>query len=121
MAHFAKVIDGIVIEVIVAEQDFIDSGVVGDPSSWIQTSYNTRDGIHYDQEGNPDNGIALRGNYAGPGYIYDEENDVFYPPQPFPSWKINKKFWRWEPPSPKPESGSYYWDEETLQWTENNT
>lgn len=80
MSHFAQVKDGIVVNVIVAEQDFIDTGLVGDPAEWIQTSYNTRDGVHYGPDGLPDGGIALRQNYAGIGYTYDPVLDAFFPP-----------------------------------------
>jgi len=78
MSHFAKVVDGKVIEVIVAEQDFIDNL----DGTWIQTSYNTHGNQH--PEGRP-----LRGNYAGIGFTYDDTNDVFYAPQPYPSWSLN--------------------------------
>jgi hypothetical protein len=82
MSHFAQVDENdVVVQVIVAEQDFIDSGLVGDPASWIQTSYNTRNGIHYGPDGEPDGGIALRGNYASIGYKYDRVNDVFLLPE----------------------------------------
>ena len=105
MAHFAKVENGIVTQVIVAEQDFIDSGAVGSPSQWVQTSYNTRGGVHYGQDGNPDGGVALRGNYAGVGYTYDSAHDVFYAPQPTSpgDWVLNTTTWLWEdqtPPTP---------------------
>ena len=83
MSHFAHVQNGIVDQVIVAEQDFIDSGAVGPANEWVQTSYNTHGNIHYGQDGQPDGGVALRGNYAGIGYTYDAQNDVFYAPQPF--------------------------------------
>ena len=77
MSHFAQVENGIVTQVIVAEQDFIDTGLVG--TGWIKTSYNTRGGIHYNPVTNePDGDIALRANYAGVGYTYDSINDVFY-------------------------------------------
>jgi hypothetical protein len=82
MSHFAQVDENdVVVQVIVAEQDFIDSGLVGDPASWIQTSYNTRNGIHYGPDGEPDGGIALRGNYACIGGMYDRVNDVFLLPK----------------------------------------
>ena len=119
MSHFAKVVDGIVQEVLVVEQDFINEGHLGDPSLWVQTSYNTRQGIHYGQDGNPDGGIALRGNYAGIDYIYDKENDVFYAPKPFNSWVLNTSTWVWEAPVAYPTDGKeYYWDEPTLTWIE---
>lgn len=117
MSHFAKVENGKVVQVIVAEQDFIDSGVVG--HGWVQTSYNTRGNVHYGQDGKPDGGIALRGNYAGIGYTYDETNDVFYAPQPFPSWTLNHQTWLWEAPVPYPDDGKLYrWDEDTTSWIE---
>jgi len=117
MAHFAKIENGIVTQVIVAEQDFINSGAVGD--GWIQTSYNTRGGIHYNQDGQPDNGIALRANYAGVGYIYDSVNDVFHAPQPYPSWTISAPTWIWQSPIPLPvDEKQYFWDEQSQSWLE---
>lgn len=110
MAHFAKVEDGIVTQVIVAEQDVIDSGLFGD--GWVQTSYNTYGGQH--PEGHP-----LRKNYAGVGYAYDAELDAFIPPQPFPSWTLNEDTCLWGAPSPYPDDGKLYgWDEDTLSWVE---
>ena len=79
MSHFAKIEDGIVTQVIVAEQPFIDR----QDGTWVQTSYNTRGSVHYGQDGNADGGVALRGNYAGIGYTYDADNDVFYVAKPF--------------------------------------
>lgn len=119
MSHFAKVEDGIVTQVIVAEQDFINSGAVGDPSSWVQTSYNTRGGVHYDQDNNPDGGTALRKNYAGIGYTYDAVRDAFYAPKPYASWILNEDTCYWEPPTPEPTDGKRYtWDEDTTSWVE---
>ena len=119
MSHFAQVSNGIVTQVIVAEQDFIDSGVVGLPSEWIQTSYNTNGGIHYGVDGQPDGGVALRGNYAGEGYIYDIINDVFYAPQPYPSWILNNTTWQWEAPISRPvDNKRYNWNESTKTWIE---
>ena len=118
MSHFAKVEGGIVTQVIVVEQDVIDTGLFGDPSLWKQTSYNTRGGIHYDPITNePDDKPAMRGNYAGIGYIYDSELDVFYPPKPFDSWTLNSTTFLWESPVPYPTDGKLYdWDEETINW-----
>jgi len=117
MSHFAKVVDGIVVQVIVAEQEFFDTFVDSSPGFWIQTSYNTRGNVHYGQDNQPYDGIALRGNYAGIGYIYDRENDVFYPPKPFNSWIMNTNTWLWEPPIPHPSDGnSYLWDDDNLTW-----
>lgn len=112
MSHFAKVINGIVKQVIVAEQDVIDSGLFGDPSMWIQTSYNTHGGQHPE-------GRALRKNYAGIGYIYDSVRDAFYEPQPFPSWTLDEETCYWVAPTPYPEDGKLYnWDEANQSWVE---
>ena len=117
MSHFARVENGIVTRVVVADQDFISTGVFGDPSEWIQTSYNTRGGIHYGADGQPDGGVALRGNYAGRGYTYDSTNDVFYPPQPYPSWTLDQTTWTWTPPVARPTDGKWYvWNESTTSW-----
>ena len=120
MAHYAFVnAQGIVEQVIVAEQDVIDSGLFGTPSSWVQTSYNTRGGVHYGQDNQPDGGVALRANYAGIGHAYDAQNDVFYAPQPYPSWTISAPTWIWQAPTPYPTGGkNYIWDEATLSWVE---
>ena len=117
MSHFAKVENGIVTQVIVAGQEFIDT--LGDKEKWIQTSYNTRGGIHYAPNSDtPDGGIALRGNYAGLGFVYDATHDVFYDPiSPFPSRILNQTTWQWEPPTPIPNDGNNYnWDESTTSW-----
>lgn len=113
MAHYAFVnAQGIVEQVIVAEQDVIDSGLFGNPSSWVQTSYNTRGGQH--PEGRP-----LRKNYAGIGHTYDAGRDAFYAPQPYPSWTLNEDTCIWESPTPYPQDGKLYtWDEATLVWVE---
>lgn len=118
MSHFAKVENGIVTEVLVISQDVVDSGLFGDPSLFIQTSYNTRGGVHYNQQGEPD-GPGLRKNYAGIGYSYDPLLDAFIPPKPYPSWLLNTQTCLWEAPVPYPNDGkSYYWDENTLSWIE---
>jgi hypothetical protein len=117
MSHFAKVLDGKVIQVIVAEPEFFDTFVDNAPGQWIQTSYNTRGNVHYGPNGEPDGGIALRGNYAGVGYVYDAQNDVFYAPQPFPSWTLNTQTWMWNSPVLLPTDGEQYvWDETTVTW-----
>jgi hypothetical protein len=129
MSHFAQVINGIVTQVIVAEQDFINSGAVGPSSEWIQTSYNTRGGVHYAPNSNtPDNGVALRGNYAGIGHTYDSTHDVFYAPRPkdrngisCDSWTISAPTWTWTAPTSQPISDTtpptiYAWDEPTKTW-----
>jgi len=94
MSHFAKVTDGKVTQVIVAEKEFFDTYVDSTPGEWIQTSYNTQGGKHLL------GGTPLRGNYAGIGYTYDRENDVFYAPQPGADWVLNKTTWTWENPNP---------------------
>jgi len=98
MAHFAKVENGLVVQVIVAEQDFISTGALGDPASWIQTSYNTRGNVHYDQNGNVD-AEGTRGNYAGIGYTYDATNDVFVAPQPSADHILDTDTWTWWNPT----------------------
>ena len=122
MSHFAKVCDGKVVQVIVAEKEFFDTFIDTTPGQWIQTSYNTKGGIHYkpnSHEPSEDQSKALRGNYAGIGFIYDSINDVFYPPQKYPSFVLDKKTWLWEPPIPYPDDGKkYIWDESLLQWVE---
>ena len=117
MSHFAKVLDGKVLNVIIAEPDFFNMFVDSSPGQWIQTSYNTRGGTHYGPDGQPDGGVALRGNYASIGYIYDAAHDVFYAPQPYPSWVLNQTMWLWEAPVAYPTDGQLYvWDEPTLAW-----
>lgn len=120
MAHFAKVRNGIVVEVIVATQDYIDTMTDTTPGQWIQTSYNTRGGIYYEPNSHtpaPDQSKALRKNYAGIGYVYDPVRDAFYLPQPYPSWILNDFSCFWEPPVPCPEDGNdWEWDESTLSW-----
>jgi hypothetical protein len=112
VSHFAKVIDGIVVEVLVIEQDVIDTGLFGEPSLWVQTSYNTHGGQH--PEGRP-----LRKNYAGIGFTYDAERDAFIAPQPFPSWVLDEDTCLWDAPTPYPDDGKIYiWDEATLAWVE---
>jgi len=122
MSHFAyvpNIVDGIGIveNVIAIEQDQINTGYWGNPSDWIQTSFNTRGGIHYGENGQPDNGIALRANFAGIGDIYDQKNDVFYKQQPFKSWKIAAPTWLWSAPVAIPTTGGpYIWNETTKTW-----
>lgn len=116
MGHFAKVDNGIVTQVIVAEQDVIDTGLFGDPATWVQTSYNTYGGEHRN------GGTPLRKNYAGIGYTYDAQRDAFYAPKPYNSWVLNETTCIWEPPVPMPvvEGKMYNWDEETTNWVEYN-
>ena len=110
MSHFAQVENGIVTQVIVAEQDVIDSGLFG--TGWVQTSYNTHGGQH--PEGRP-----LRKNYAGIGYTYDAVRDAFIPPKPFASWALNETTCLWDAPTPMPTDEKFYkWNEEQLAWVE---
>jgi len=114
MAHFAKVQDGKVVQVIVAEPDFFQTFVDTSPGEWVQTSYNTHGGQH--PEGRP-----LRKNYAGIGFTYDRDRDAFIPPQPFASWVLNEDTCLWDAPVAYPDDGAFYrWDEETLAWVETN-
>ena len=112
MSHFALVnAQGVVEQVIVAEQDFIDSLL--DASSWVQTSYNTRGGVH------TLGGTPLRKNYAGIGYIYDADRDAFIAPKPYTSWLLDDFTCQWNAPTPMPTDGKMYsWDEATTSWVE---
>ena len=111
MSHFAKVLDGKVVQVIVAEQEFFDTFVDTSPGEWIQTSYNTYGNQH------PEN-RPLRGNYAGVGYTYDAINDVFISPKPYESWLLSTDY-LWEAPIAYPTDGKVYtWNEATLNWVE---
>jgi len=114
MAHYAKVVNGVVDQVIVAEADFFDTFVDSSPGSWIQTSYNTREGKHLL------GGTPLRKNYAGVGYIYDTQRDAFYCPQPYPSWTLDNDTCIWEPPVAYPDdTNDYTWNETTKKWEKN--
>jgi hypothetical protein len=112
MSHFAEIdSNNIVLRVIVAEQDFINSGAVGDHANWIQTSYNTLAGEH--RLG----GTPLRKNYAGSGYKYDKQRDAFIPPKPFDSWVLSENTCQWLSPVPYPSDGNdYAWDEAIINW-----
>tara|TARA_R110000851_G_scaffold31109_1_gene84406 strand:- start:11 stop:379 length:369 start_codon:yes stop_codon:yes gene_type:complete len=111
MSHFAKIENNLVTTVIVAEQEFIDT----QDGTWVQTSYNTHGNVHYGQDRQPDDGVALRANYAGIGYTYDATNDVFYAPKPFESWTLADT-WLWVAPLTYPDDGKFYdWDEDVYQ------
>ena len=122
MGHFAKVVDGKVTQVIVAEPEFFDTFVDSSPGQWLQTSYNTRGGVHYQPDSNTpsaDQSKALRKNYAGVGYSYDAAKDAFIPPQPFASWTLDDATCLWNPPVAYPQDGKpYVWDEATTSWKE---
>jgi len=115
MTHFAEIDNETkkVLRVIVAEQDFINSGALGNPNNWIQTSYNTIEGIHIL------GGIPLRKNFAGIGFEYNENLDAFIPPKPFESFVLNVEKGIYEAPIPRPIDGKdYTWNEETESWIE---
>ena len=119
MGHYAKVVDGKVTEVIVADKAFIDEWKTGE--TWIKTSYNTLNGVHVDPETRePDGGVAIRGNFAGPGMLYDSENDVFLDVKPYPSWVLDSDTWTWKAPvGMQPDDGKEYdWNETTGAWEE---
>lgn len=111
MAHFAKVTDGKVTQVIVAEPEFFETFVDSSPGTWIQTSYNTHGGVH------ATGGTPLRKNYAGIGYTYDATRDAFIPPKPFPSWILDEQTCLWNPPVAMPaDDKMYMWNEATVSW-----
>ena len=121
MSHFAKIENGVVTFVTKGRQE--DDGRelelcerTGD--TYRQTSYNTRGGVHYrDGEPSADQSKALRKNYAGVGYTFDEVRDAFIPPKPFESWILNEDTCLWEPPTPYPtDGGMYQWDEANGEW-----
>ena len=121
MAHFAKIENGIVTQVVVAEQDFTNL-ISNENDLWIQTSYNTRGGVHYKpntNEPSEDQSKALRKNYAGIGYTYDESRDAFISPKPFESWVLDENSCCWKSPVNYPQDGKFYnWNEQTLSWDE---
>lgn len=113
MAHFAKVRDGLVVDVIVAEPEFFDTFIDSSAGEWIQTSYNTYGGQH--RLG----GTPLRKNYAGIGFAYDRERDAFIPPKPYASWLLNDETCLWDAPIAMPQDGKRYaWDEAITSWVE---
>ena len=113
MAHYAKVNNGLVEQVIVAEAEFFDTFVDSSPGEWIQTSYNTQGGVH------SDGGTPLRKNYAGTGFTYDKTRDAFIPPKTYESWVLNEDTCDWEAPVAYPDDGKVYtWNEETTQYVD---
>lgn len=111
MAHYAKVNNGIVEQVLVAEPEFFETFVDNSPGQWIQTSYNTRGGVH------TLGGTPLRKNFAGIGYSYNQTLDAFIPPKPFNSWVLNEETCLWNPPVDYPTDGQRYdWNESTVSW-----
>lgn len=113
MSHFAKIVNDQVVEVICAEQDFIDNLASSTGEVWIQTSYNTRAGLHLN------GGIPLRKNFASVGFSYRSDLDAFIPPQPFDAWILNTDTCVWEPPFPPPDDGKIYdWDGSINNWVD---
>ena len=119
MAHFAKVHNGIVEQVIVADAEFFDTYIDNSPGEWVQTSYNTRGGKHYAPNSDTeDSGTPLRKNYASIGGSYDGVG--FCDPKPYASWTLNSTTYLWEPPVTYPSDGkSYQWDEASKSWKVN--
>lgn len=126
MAHWAKVVNGEVVECIVAEADFFDTFVDDTPGEWIKTSYNMWGGVHYDPEtGEPSKDQSIitgdeareRKNYGGQGMKYDATADAFHWPQPHASWTLNKTTYLWEAPVEYPSDGKLYvWNEDKTSW-----
>ena len=114
MAHYAKIDNNnIVIKVIVIDEEIVNSGVFGEPNSWIQTSFNTYGGEH------SLGGTPLRKNYAGLGYTYDKDRDAFIPPKPYPSWILDEDTCHWKAPVAIPDASKQYdWNEDTQAWVE---
>lgn len=111
MAHYAKVLDGIVTQVIVAEPEFFDNFVDNTPGTWIETSKQTHGGVH------SDGGTPLRKNYASIGGHYDSTADAFYEQTPYDSWVLNTTTYLWEAPTPMPDDGNRYeWNEADQVW-----
>jgi hypothetical protein len=115
MSHFAEIDENnIVLRVLIVEQEFIDTGLLGDPARWIKTSYNTNSGVHLD------GGVPLRKNFAGIGYNYDPVRDAFIPPKPFPSFVLNEETCQWESTVPRPDDVAdeywHWWSEDDMEW-----
>lgn len=111
MAHYAKVLDGKVIDIIVAEESFFDTFVDDSSGEWIKTSYNTHGGVHTSE------GTPLRMNYASVGGTYDKDKDAFINPKPYPSWVLDEDTCLWKAPVDYPTDGKdYKWDEEKVSW-----
>ena len=120
MAHYAKVLNKKVQKVIVAEEDFFNTFVDTSPGEWIKTSYNTRGGVHYQPNSHTpsdDQSKALRKNFAGIGYTYDQDREAFIESKPYDSWVLNETTCLWEAPVVYPDdNNSYNWNEETTSW-----
>jgi len=118
MSHYAKIVNNLVVDVIVAEEEFFDTFLDGTPGTWLKTSYNTRGGVHYAPDSEvPDGGAPLRMNFAGIGDSYNPDSDAFSSPQPYNSWVLNTATYLWEPPLAYPTDGAEYdWNETTVSW-----
>lgn len=127
MGHYAKVKDGVVENVIVADYDYIQSLGSEAGVQYVKTSYNTKGGVHYVpntsfETVSPDQSKSLRKNFAIPGMTYDSERDAFYETQPYPSWTLNEETCVWEPPvacesdALLADNQYYEWNESMLRW-----
>jgi len=123
MSHFAKLDENnLVTFVTVGRQE--DDGLEEELNArtgdvYRQTSYNTRGGVHYtDGEPSADQSKALRFNYAGIGFTYDENRDAFIPPQPYASWVLDEATCQWVAPIAYPAEGDHVWDEQAGDWVE---
>jgi hypothetical protein len=112
MSHYAKVVNGLVTNVIVAEPEFFETFIDSSPGEWIQTSYNTFGGQHPEDR-------PIRKNFAGIGYTYNAQLDAFIPPKPFASWILDEETCLWNAPTPYPtDDKKYGWNEDILNWEE---
>ena len=120
MAHFAKIENGIVTNVIIADQEFIDAGHV--EGLWLETTIDAIGGFVYELDDStpskliPTDKPTVRKNYACIGYSYDAQRDAFIPPKPYNSWVLDESKCVWVAPVPLPQVGVYQWDEETVNW-----
>jgi len=131
MGHYAKVINGLVVDINVATQEWVDEQI--DKWMWIEASYNIQGGVYYDpitNQPHKNQSLAIatpgrkRKNYPGLGWYYNIELDAFIPPTPYPSWKLNEDTCLWEPPIPYPNDSvkmggikQYFWNEQKLEFT----
>ena len=114
MAYFAKVENSLVTNVIIAEQEFIDT--LPDATQWVETCFAASGGVIYDEQGVPTMQPVFRKNYASIGFSYDPVADVFIPPRPYSSWTLNTDTYLWEPPVPRPQGVDAVWDEAAQTW-----
>ena len=116
MAHWAEIEEGVVVRVLVANDDYPNEGhdwlLENLGGVWVKTSYNTLGGVHLL------GGTPFRKNYAGVGFSYDETRDAFIPPKPFESWVLDEDTCLWDAPTPMPAEGDWTWDEQAGDWVE---